>query len=173
MKDFPTSYIWALCKNWKKKKAFSLDFTWNSPLTEANFTYYNKCTAESSLGVLRPVSQLAGKPVSQSVGLLYELLVSRNQSAEGFRAALRRSWESKGLCISMVVRHKMSQVVPLVFFKSDPLVIQLWLSQRSAVVSIVAYLMSWWELPPADTGKVTEQYPPSPRHPSIPQHTHT
>lgn len=22
--------------------------------------------------------------------------------------------------------------------------------------------MSWWELPPADTGKVTEQYPPSP-----------
>lgn len=32
--------------------------------------------------------------------------------------------------------------------------------------------MSWWELPPADTGKVTEQYPHSPLTPPLPN-THT
>lgn len=45
---------------------------------------------------------------------------------------------------------------------SGPLSAGLWLSQLTGSVSIVAYLMSWWMLPPADTGKVTEQYTSQP-----------
>lgn len=44
----------------------------------------------------------------------------------------------------------------------SPLSAGLWLSQLTGSVSIVAYLMSWWTLPPADTGKVTEQYTSQP-----------
>lgn len=49
---------------------------------------------------------------------------------------------------------------------SSPLSAGLWLSQLTGSVSIVAYLMSWWTLPPADTGKVTEQYTSSPLRPA-------
>lgn len=44
----------------------------------------------------------------------------------------------------------------------SPLSAGLWLFQLTGSVSIVAYLMSWWTLPPADTGKVTEQYTSQP-----------
>lgn len=44
----------------------------------------------------------------------------------------------------------------------SPLGAGLWLSQLTGSVSIVAYLMSRWTLPLADTGKVTEQYTSQP-----------
>lgn len=48
-----------------------------------------------------------------------------------------------------------------------PLSAGLRLSQLAGSVSIVAYLMSWWTLPPADTGKWQNNTPPNPLHLSV------